>query len=144
MCLCCCTDSFLITWWPWKPVQLDGHLDWLHFDTSRSLKSCTFSCIVHWHGSFRSSGIKMKSKAPWLYVFCHCLPGSKLNHISTSILKFCLTLFGISFPYLTRGHSAQIKRIPRESSAVPTEGHGTTVHRQTTRTGGEERVCNHR
>ena len=26
--------EFLITWRPWKQVQLDGHLDWLHFDTS--------------------------------------------------------------------------------------------------------------
>ena len=36
-------DSFLITWWPWKPVQLDGHLDWFHFDTSQSPK------FVHAH-----------------------------------------------------------------------------------------------
>ena len=27
-------DEFLITWWPWKQVQLDGHLNWLHFATS--------------------------------------------------------------------------------------------------------------
>ena len=27
-------DSFLITWWPWKQVKLDAHLDWSHFDTS--------------------------------------------------------------------------------------------------------------
>ena len=26
-------NSFPIMWWPWKPLQLDGHLDWLHFDT---------------------------------------------------------------------------------------------------------------
>ena len=26
-------DSFPITWWLWKPVQLDGRLDRLHFDT---------------------------------------------------------------------------------------------------------------
>ena len=25
-------DEFLITWWPWKQVQLYGHLDWLYFD----------------------------------------------------------------------------------------------------------------
>ena len=52
-------DSFLITWWLWKPVQLDGHLDWLHFNTSPSLNKCTCSCIVHWHDSFKSRGIKM-------------------------------------------------------------------------------------
>ena len=53
--------SFLITWWPWKPMQLDGHLDWLHFGTSGSQNNCTCSCIVYWHDSFRSRGIKMKS-----------------------------------------------------------------------------------
>ena len=54
-------DSFHITWWPWKPVQLDRHLDWLHFDTYWSLNNCTCSCIVHWHDFFRSRGIKMES-----------------------------------------------------------------------------------
>ena len=54
-------DSFHITWWPWKPVQLDGHLDWLHFDTYWSLNNCTCSCIQHWPDSFRSRGIKMES-----------------------------------------------------------------------------------
>ena len=54
-------DSFHITWWLWKPVQLDGHLYWLRFDTSWYLNNCTCSCIVHWHGSFRSRGIKMES-----------------------------------------------------------------------------------
>ena len=29
-------DSFLITWWPWKPVQLDENFEWLHFDNSGS------------------------------------------------------------------------------------------------------------
>ena len=38
-------DSFLITWWLWKPVQLDGHLDWSRFDTSGSLNNGTCSCI---------------------------------------------------------------------------------------------------
>ena len=45
-------DSFHITWWPWKPVQLDGHLDWLHFDTYWSLKNCTAWCSEI--GSLRS------------------------------------------------------------------------------------------
>ena len=59
----CCSsiDSFHITWWLWKPVQLDGHLDWFHFDTYWSQNNCTCSCIVHWHDSFRSKGIKMES-----------------------------------------------------------------------------------
>ena len=35
------TDSFLIMWWPWKPVQLDGHLDCSHCDTSGYLNNCT-------------------------------------------------------------------------------------------------------
>ena len=56
-----CIDSFHITWWLWKPVQLDGHLDWLHFDTYWSLNNCTCSCMKHWHDSFRSRGIKMES-----------------------------------------------------------------------------------
>ena len=50
-----------ITWWPWKPVQLDGHLDWLHFDTYWSLNNCTCLCMKHWHDSVRSRGIKMES-----------------------------------------------------------------------------------
>ena len=54
-------DSFHIMWWPWKPVQLDGHLDWLHFDTSWSLNNCTCSCMKQWIDSFRSRGIKMES-----------------------------------------------------------------------------------
>ena len=54
-------DSFHITWWLWKPVQLDCHLDWLHFDTYWSLNNCTCSCMKHWHDSFRSRGIKMES-----------------------------------------------------------------------------------
>ena len=54
-------DSFLITWWPWKQVQLDGHLDWLHTDTSGSQNNCTCSCIVQRPDSFRSRGIKIKS-----------------------------------------------------------------------------------
>ena len=53
-------DSFPITWWLWKPVQLDGHLDWLHFDNPGSLNNCTCSCMKHWHDSFRSRGIKME------------------------------------------------------------------------------------
>ena len=57
----CYIDSFLITWWLWKPVQLDGHLDWLHFDNPGSLNNCTCSCMKHWHDSFRSRGIKMES-----------------------------------------------------------------------------------
>ena len=30
-------EEFLITQLPWKPVQLDGHLDWLHFVSFQSL-----------------------------------------------------------------------------------------------------------
>ena len=39
--------SYPITEWPWKSVQLDGHIDWLHFDSSASLTigdAC--SCIT--------------------------------------------------------------------------------------------------
>ena len=51
-------DSFHITWWLWKPV--DGHLDWLHFDTFGSLNNCTCSCINN-HDSFMSRGVKVQS-----------------------------------------------------------------------------------
>ena len=46
-------DPFHITWWPWKPVQLDGHLDWLHFDTSGFLNNYTCTCIRNWHDFFK-------------------------------------------------------------------------------------------
>ena len=46
-------DSFHITWWPWKPVQLDGHLDWLHFDTCGFLNNYTCTCIRNWHDFFK-------------------------------------------------------------------------------------------
>ena len=65
-------DSFLITWWPWKPVQLDGHLDWVHFDASASQNNCTCSCIVHWHVSFRSRVSKCnQSRWPSNYTGFH-------------------------------------------------------------------------
>ena len=46
-------DSFHITWWPWKPVQLDGHLDWLHFDTCGFLNNYTCTCIWNIHDFFK-------------------------------------------------------------------------------------------
>ena len=48
-----CTDSFHITSWPWKPVQLDGHLDWLHFDTCGFLNNYTCTRIRNWHDFFK-------------------------------------------------------------------------------------------
>ena len=45
--------SFHITWWPWKPVQLDDHLDWLHFDTCGFLNNYTCTCIWNWHDFFK-------------------------------------------------------------------------------------------
>ena len=49
-------DFFHITWWLWKPVQLDGHPDWSHSNTSGSLNNCTCPCIENWHDSFRFQG----------------------------------------------------------------------------------------
>ena len=46
-------DSFHITWWPWKPVQLDGHLDWLHIDTCGFLNNYTCTCIWNGHDFFK-------------------------------------------------------------------------------------------
>ena len=46
-------DSFHTTWWPWKPVQLDGHLDWLHIDTCGFLNNYTCTCIWNWHDFFK-------------------------------------------------------------------------------------------
>ena len=44
-----------------KPVQLDGHHDWLDFDTPGSLSNCTCSCIKTFNDSFRSRDIKAQS-----------------------------------------------------------------------------------
>ena len=43
-------DSFHMTWWPWKPAQLDGHFDWLHFDTYWSLSNLymLIHCALTW------------------------------------------------------------------------------------------------
>ena len=45
--------TFHITWWPWKPVQLDGHLDRLHIDTCGFLNNYTCTCIWNWHDFFK-------------------------------------------------------------------------------------------
>ena len=66
---CYSIDSFLITWWPWKPVQLDGHFDWLHFDAPGSLNNCTCSCVKTKHYSFTSSGVKVQ------LINCTCFHG---------------------------------------------------------------------
>ena len=54
-------DEFHITWWPWRPMQLDGHLDWLRFDTLNLKKSLSIpnasACII----VQKSTGIKMES-----------------------------------------------------------------------------------
>ena len=71
-------DSFLIMWWPWKPVQLDGHLDWLHFDTSGSELIMSmhnaWACII----VLRCRGIKMQSikVAIQLHIQLHWFPWS--------------------------------------------------------------------
>ena len=45
---------FHITWWPWKPVQLDGHLVWLHIDTCGFLNNYACTCIWNWQNSSNS------------------------------------------------------------------------------------------
>ena len=42
-------DEFLITCWQWKPVQLDGHFDWLSFDTSGSEGIMKNLMLMHDH-----------------------------------------------------------------------------------------------
>ena len=64
---------FRVTRWQRKPVQLDGHLGWLHFHTYGSLNRCTNSCIMEWQNSSTSRDIKMESIKVAITLVHHCV-----------------------------------------------------------------------
>ena len=55
----CSTDILYRRGWPWKPVQLDGHLDWRPFDISGSEESMSMCNAWECTNAQRSRGIKM-------------------------------------------------------------------------------------
>ena len=85
--------SFHITRWLWKPVHLDGHHDWLHFDTYWSLNNCTCSCMRQWHDSFRSRGIKIESTKVAIQLHWFLWPPRYVKLVYLFISTFCCWLY---------------------------------------------------
>ena len=69
-----------------ETVQLDGHHDWLHFDTYWSLNNCTCSCMRQWHDSFRSRGIKMESIKVAIQLHWFLWPPRYVKLVYTSVV----------------------------------------------------------
>ena len=103
-------DVFLMTWWPWKPVQLDGHLDLLHVDASDSERITKHSYARAYRSGIKSSQSRWPADCTGFHGH-HIIRNSSEDKLRFSVVSSLFTKSWVSYKNCSWDNSLSVKTV---------------------------------